>query len=308
MTTTMVTNSECISSIKFRTKFEKLVTDENRPVLITTFKNFLSYDPDSDDALNILWRLTYNDDIIISTLYQTLGLSLDIISTENISKLRDELRYQYERHHGDYLLTKVHQNFSTEFNNLVKYAGNICATVVITKCVEYHEKSFNPVRVLYLLESDFENNYYGGLRELGFDQDEAQFLKHYHKEIYNLYKAIGEAVSTRDHCQNTDTIENFPKDDDQPLPFVFEEVAKESIEINSNYRRVIAENILMNRDVFTAFIHNDDFNLLPEIFNFGFDLNEVMAKKEKIRDFIYAIEEKEEADAKLFEAHSNLNF
>lgn len=307
MTTTMVTNSESISSIKFRTKFEKLVTDENRPALISAFKIFLGYDPDTDHALNIIWRLTYNDDIIISTLYQTLGLSLDIISVENISKLRDELRYQYERHNGDYLLAKVHQNFATEFNNLVKYAGNICATVVITKCIEYHEKSFNSARALYLLESDLENNYYGGLRELGFNQDEAQFLKHYHKEIYNLYKAISETFSTEDHYQNTNTSKNFLTDDDQSLPFIFEEIEKESIEINSNYRRVTAENVLMNKELFTGFIRNDDFNLLPEIFTLGFDLNEVMAKKEKIRDFIYAIEEKEEAETKLFEAHSNLN-
>lgn len=267
--TITTTNPESNSSIRFRTKFEKLVTDANRPILVSVFEKFCRYNPFTTNALEILWQLTYNDDVAISTLCNTLGLSLDIISSENISKFRDELRYQYECQHGSYLLKNIPSCYATEFDNLVKHSDLICADVITKKCLEYHEESINPSRALYLLESDMENNYFGGLRELGFDQDESQFLKQYHKEIFDLYTAI----------YNMYDIEGCTLDDE-----ICNNYAEKAAQ--SSFKPLTSVEILNNRDIFASFVK--DFNVLVDIGKLGFDLNEVIAKKEAIVQLLNA--------------------
>lgn len=265
----MVTNSESFFPIKFRTKFEKLVTDENRPILVSAFEDFCQISPVTNYALEILWQLTYNNEVAISTISNTLDLSLDIISVENISKLRDELRYQYELRHKSFSSAYVKTSFSAEFDNLAKYAGNICAVIVTRKCLEYHEESCYPERALHLLTNNSENNYYGGLRELGFDQDEAQFLKQYHNEISSLYAAIYNILD----LDYTPSI----KEDDVTLPFFYG---------NNNFKPLTSVEILSNREPFASFV--EDFNALIEIGKMGFDLNMVIAKKEAIIQLLNA--------------------
>lgn len=298
--TTIATNTESISSIKFRTKFEKLVTDENRLALISAFEQFCSYDPSTDLARHILWRLTYNEDIAISTLVENLRLNLNIFSLNNISKLRDELRYQYEMRYGSYLLTEVPNYYASEFEALVKCTDIITADTVTKKCQENCAYNVNPFRAVYLLESNQEKNFFGSIRELGFNIAETQFLKQYHQEIYNLYKAICENFSLESHSSNAfNTSSRFSDKTENSLPFTFGEIADDSTKLNSSYASVTAKNVILNKDVFTEFTHSDDLNILPALSNLGFDLNEVMVKKEMIRNLVDAIEE--------LDAQNNLN-
>ena len=99
MTNTKNINTESIS-FTFRSKFEKLLNDENRPIITAAFEKFFKLRPDS--ARNLLWRLTFNDDTASAVLIE-LGLNAEIIPLEKISTLRNELRSQYEQQRPNFL-------------------------------------------------------------------------------------------------------------------------------------------------------------------------------------------------------------
>lgn len=285
--TTMATNSESISSIKFRTKFEKFVTDANRTILTSTFEKFCSYAPSTNYAREILWCLTYKVNPIESVLVKSLGLNSDIISLDNISRLRDELRYQYEKRHGSYLITKVQNYYAYEFNELLKHTDNIISDIVVIKCQENCKYNINPFRALYLLDSDQEKNYFGGLRELGFDSEEAQFLKVYHEEIRNLYKAMCEKYAPEDDdSTNLSTSITSSEEDDDSLPFFLNIDDSDKKTTPNSFKFLTSVEILNNRDVFASFVK--DFNTLVDVGKLGFDLNEVIAKKEAIIQLLNA--------------------
>ena len=61
-------------------------------------------------------------------------------------------------------------------------------------------------------------------------------------------------------------------------------------EFYREFKPVTAENILTHRETFKTFVEEEDLNLLMVIGTVGFDLNEVMAKKEQILIFIEAAE------------------
>lgn len=272
-------------TITFRTKFEKLLNDENRPVVLATFKQFCNLDSKTTIARDVLWDLTYSESSALRALNQ-LCLNPAIISAENTLKLRDELRYQYEKLHIGYLTSYIPEEYASAFNALSKKTDTIIASVIYDATMYYFR--FGDVnRTLFLLNSDKENFFFGGIRELGFSAVEADYLKPYHMQIHDFIKAIYDF-----------NILTQKKADGHH---------EDSHEFASNYRRVIAENVIMHRDIFTAFTHSDDLNVLPAIANLGFDLNEVMVKKENIHNLIIAIDEKEKAEAKLLEAYNSLN-
>ena len=91
------------------------------------------------------------------------------------------------------------------------------------------------------------------------------------------------------------------------IPVVDEPSHEEPVQTTPQFRRIYAESIIMYRDAFIPFVMDEDWNMLLEIGKLGFDLNEVMTKKEKICIFLEAVQAKEEAEAKLFKATSALN-
>ena len=89
----MTTTSNMNTKFEFRTKFKKLLNDENYASIISAFNQFCSFD--SSKALKVLWKMTYSQDTAMEEVYN-LGLDCKIIPSEKVLVLRNELRYQYE--------------------------------------------------------------------------------------------------------------------------------------------------------------------------------------------------------------------
>lgn len=310
----------------FRSKFEKLITDENRPVITEAFNTFFKMLP--KDACDVLWHLTYEPSESTSFTLAKIGLSLNIIPLENISLLKNELRFQYKEKDPIFLNVDLAEECQEAYQELVNHSDAITAAVVYNHC-ESHICS-DVVHILSLLNNDMENKFYGGIRSLSFNKFEAAYLKPFHMEIHNLFKAMYEIYQK--NCGSS-AFSNTPfaglakmiEDNGNDLPFTFvgeapaeepahtvaqlgdETPAEEPAQTIPQFRRIYAESIIMYRDTFIPFVMNDDWNMLLEIGKLGFDLNEVMAKKEKICIFLEALHAKEEAEARLFKATEALN-
>ena len=186
-------------------------------------------------------------------------------------------------------------------------------------------------RLLFLLKSDKENNYYGGIRSLFFSYDEADYLKPYHVEIHDMLNALHEHY--KNQCGTTsknlpfEGLANLIEDAGMDLPFDLEAVptqtadeviqefldatepespAEEPVVVISGFLCLTAEAILANKDVFESFIKSDDLNVLFQLGQLGFDLNEVVAKKDKIIALLKAAAASEKAKAKLVKATEDM--
>lgn len=331
-----MTNSN--NNTTFRSKFEKeFVTDENRPVIEAAFKKFCSLDPNTTDALYILWDLTYDPKVSSATL-QKLGLNAEIIPPEKVSKLRSVLQYKYGQLHAGYFTSDVSEECKAAFEALSKNADSIVAAVVNNHCF-YRMYLDDLDRTLGLLENPLENKFFGGLRMLGFTWKEAVYLKPFHIEIYNLLKAMCVHRQNDNSAMNTPFVKlgDFIEGDWSELPFTFREEtqvavepetlveapveapadttvqapveapieapngaqAEQPAETNSGFKALTPDAILEHKDVFTTFMKSSDMNLLPQIGKLGFDLNKVISKKEAISKVL-------EASAKMDEVNKLL--
>lgn len=324
--TTMNTNT-MNTTFTFRSKFEKIVSDENRPVIEATFEKFCNFDPTTTYARNLLWDLTYNPEVASATL-QDLGLNHEIIAPENVCKLRDELRYQYEKLHNGYLAVNVSEDRIPAFEALSKKAGPIVASLVNELCLQRLYGSDVP-RTLHLLKSEKENFFFGGICDVGFMPIEAEYLKPFHMQIHDLLKAMYDAHQEAARNTPLSGLDSIIKDAGIELPFYVSEIpatapletpaeasneaqdkqpaetpneaqGKQPVETNLGFKALTPDAILEHKDVFTAFVESSDMNILLKIGNLGFDLNNVIAKKEAIRKVL-------EATLLMFEATKALN-
>lgn len=324
------------TTFTFRSKFEKLVNDENRPIIVAAFEKFCNIDPETTVARDILWDLTYNPEVSSKAL-QELGLNQEIISPENVSKLRDELRHQYEKIHKGYLVVDVSEEYIPAFEALSKKAGPIVASVVNELC-SYRMLGYDVPRALFLLSSDKENFFFGGICEVGFTSKEAEYLKPFHMQIHDLLKAMYDRKQDASRNTPLSGLDSIIKDAGIELPFIVGEETQEAVEplnevpqvavepetlvkapveaaaetsneaqaeqpdeVNSGFKPLTPEEILENKDVFTTFVESSDMNILPQIGNLGFDLNKVIAKKEAIGKVLEAHAKMEEVNKLLQE-------
>lgn len=314
----------------FRSKFEKLLNDANRPIITAAFEKFFKLRPDS--ARDLLWRLTFNADIASAALIE-LGLNTEIIPFEKISVLRNELRYQYnELVHPNFLGVSAPNECQEAFVVLKNQTDDIVANVVYEHCqsrVYVEEDMIN--RLFFLLKSDKENHYYGGIRSLFFSYEEADYLKPFHVQIHDVLNALHEHY--KNQCASTsknlpfEGLASLVEEAGMDLPFNFEELPTQTADdvireflaetepdapaeapalTISGFMNLTAEAIISNKDVFTSFMKNDDLNILVQIGKLGFDLNEVVAKKDKIGALLKAAAAEEKAASKLKKATDDM--
>lgn len=172
-------------NIKFpyRTKFEKVLTKDNRQLVNDGFRKFCLLQLDT--AGKLLWDLD-GDNAAAGAVLEYLGL--ECIPEEYVPLLRNELRHQYERIHGKCFGTdKIPEKWKAAYVELANNTNQIIANTVLWRCQRTLERGVPMVeRVLYLLNSDSENNYFGGLRQMGFDYHDADYLKPYHMYVHGL--------------------------------------------------------------------------------------------------------------------------
>jgi len=312
------------NSLFFRNKFRKIISSEvEQDAYVSAFRKYLKLS--FEDALQILWSLTYDPE---TDVLERIGL-WDGNDPQNFIVLRNELRYQYEKVHPDFLQVDVPEKAREEFISLEKRTDSIVATVLFRN-IKYRTMVFDESskdRVAFLLDSNKENLQFGGIRSLGFNKRATEFLLPYHSEIHALYKALWRVhkeahKNTPLHNLGTliekagmdlpfdfgDSIPDIPNEE-QPKEIVILPVASPiTPEVaKTEFRRLFAENVFMYKDAFASFVKDDNMNALLEIGKLGFDLNEVMAKKEKIYNLISALQAKEDAEFLLNLATRDLN-
>lgn len=311
-------NVKTATTYSFRNKFEKLLTAENKEPIVAAFNTFCSMNPAA--ALDYLWHLTY-DIAKIPEILDQLGLNMGIISPENVLPFRNELRVQYLNSHPGFLNTEVIGEAKAQaFMELLDKTDSITANVVFQHCRSQLQRSSEEIeRILFLLKDVKDSNGFGGIRSLYFNAKEASYLKAFRPEIYNLFNAMYEYeqesfAASKPFAKLGELIEEAGF----TVPEVPEEPAKEEedteecyfdakaeikevlAEVQNDGREVVEqesaiyfwpitpEAIIFNEVVFTAFIEKGDRDTLSQIKKLGYDLNEVMAKEELIKNFLEA--------------------
>lgn len=309
----------------FRSKFKKIIGSEVEfDVYQCAFSKFC--DLNQEDALHIIWALTHDNE---TRSLDTIGLYAGN-NPQNFIILRNELRYQYQQIHSNFLKLDIPEEAQEAFVSLENRSDTIVAVVVYNHCANSAKYSdeFSRSRIAFLLGGSKESNQYGGIRSLCFNETEANYLLPFCKEISLLFNILNEKKNQEEKNTPLAGLGSLIQDSGMDLPFDFgdsipddeEQSEQESIipaepepqatqpaENNSGFRRVYVESVSMYKDVFASFVKDDNMNALLEIGQLGFDLNEVMAKKEKIYNLISALQAKEEAEFLLNLAVRELN-
>ena len=267
-----------MTKIKFRSKFTKVIqhSDTDEEVLRKAFEEFLKYG--DTFALDLLWRLTFENH---SPGLWLIGLDPQSISDEVHEVLRNELRYQYTQKNTDFLsYDKIPYELAETFSALSNHSDTIVAHAVYHKCLDcvrdnVAKKDFLQLRrIAHLLSSYKENNFFGGFRSLGFQHDEAFYLKPYREQISKLFDLM-----VHDHIKDL-----LPEKEQ-----VVEEIDVAEIIIDTSttaFIQITPESVLANKDDFSSFAVDGDLNALIQIGKLGFDLNAVSLKKDAIANLI----------------------
>ncbi len=300
------------SAINFRTKFSKHIqSDVEHDVFVSAFKKFINLDEKT--AIDILWRLTYNP---YSEALWTITLDPETIASEMTAALRNELRYQYAQHHPDFLEAEVPEECMDACSLVSFNTDSITAYVVYNHCnsVLYLDET-SIQRILFLLSSDKENQYFGGLRSLNFNVEEAEYLKPYKTQIYTLLNVMYELRKSEGRYNSNHTpfqaLGAMIQETGNDLPFTLgdeaveateipvmeeplhEEIpfqAEESVQGGVVFNAITPECVLEHKDVFSKFAISRDMSSLIQLNQRGFDLNEVVAKQEAITNLLKAAE------------------
>ena len=277
------------TKINFRTKFKKLLKDEDYSIVEEAFKKFCTYEPAI--ALKVLWNLTYSSNTAVEEVYK-LGLDNKIIPEQNFLNFRNELRYQYEQctEYNEFDLSEElidDENITKAFLDLKNKSDVIVAVIVYEQCKEILDDS-ELERTLYLLQSDRDNNYFGGIRSMRFNIEEADYLKTFHMEIYNLLNALNNFIpfftEIEEESEEIVDVQNEVKEPEEVQ-------SVEPYQIEYEYTALTSREILSHKKSFETLVKENDLNILVVIGQLGFDLNEVMNKIDKIKKFIDAIDE-----------------
>ena len=312
-----MTNEKSIqpsTTFNFRSKFKNLLTENIKSSDISgAFEKFCLQEPEV--ARNLLWYSTYSEDSA-DVAFNILGLDAKSIPA---MQLRNELRHQYNIIHPGFLtIDTSSQEVQEAYETLKTKTDLIVSNVVYHHCCsKIFLTEYEITRIIYLLSSDDEKNFFGGIRSLGFTKAESLYLKPFHEEIAYLFKAlydanqqnstnlpfkdvaelivetsVEKAVEVSVENQDEKTIEDQTESSVAGTELTVENSHEES-EQNSTttFKSLTAEEILANTDTFTSFAKNNNFDSLTLLLTAGFDLNQVMSKKEKISNFLDAVAE-----------------
>ena len=200
--------STTMHGMKFRNKFLKrlsetgvaestiamafsvaMVMDEN-PFFWLLWK--LCFEPCKEKALGQLW-LTTNVDFVSE--------ELEFIPDELVRPLRNELRYQYQQVHKSFLEGYDSNNeelYKAMEQDIILTAG-ICRRLFKYLMTHSLEDRSN---VIFLLNSDKENNVFGGLRKIGFTKAEAEvFLPKAGVIASTFEKMVADDAKTQKHLE-----------------------------------------------------------------------------------------------------------
>lgn len=172
--------STTMQGMKFRTKFLKKLSETGVAESIIAMAFSVAMEMDENPFFWLLWKLSF--DVCREKSLNKLGLTTDETSTEEdlefipnelVQPLRNELRYQYQQVHEEFLsgYDSEEELYNAMEQDIILTAG-ICRRLF--KYLMTHKSLEDRSKVIFLLNSDKENNVFGGLREIGFTKAEAE--------------------------------------------------------------------------------------------------------------------------------------
>ena len=189
--------STTMNGMKFRTKFlDKLsktgVTEE---IIAMVFA--IAMKMDENPFFWLLWKLSFDvckekalNELELTTDETITNDELRVIPDELVMPLRNELRYQYQRLHEDFLWeydSKNEELYNAFGKDIILTAG-ICKKLY--KYIKNHRNVDARNKVIFLLQSGKENFVFGGLKELGFTNAEAEVIWNKADVIASVFKQM----------------------------------------------------------------------------------------------------------------------
>lgn len=296
-----------IIDIKFRNKFVKGMKFSNLARL-ESFKMFFSgiLSKYPEFVLGLLWSMVYDSEGEVSPQKYLDDLCIfRKFSTEQQKLICSELRYQYSQLYPDFLKVDVSSNIAASYNALCNASDKITAYQVYQKIMQYIDYPEDAVkRCFFLINSPNEKNYFGGLRDLGFNKKAANYLKSFIKEIAQLFEDITENKSN----PVVDNMEDLPfrfgseasstqagnkdqvsHDDDNSQSSLVEDSAQTS-PVNEERHVPHADEVQYLEDIVPQ---HDKKSLVAENVEFQFNADFAWQHKTELSNFIKALEEVE---------------
>lgn len=269
-------------------KLTEVLNEKQQKLFEELCEEFLkkSYAP----VKHMLWKLCYNPAYLkerASELYESIPEEQLQTVTELI---REELRARYAAKNQLFTFGILHKN-DTVISNGSNVDGMICD--LIYEFVEDYIPSHNIgsiERLKFLLDSEEIKNYFGGLRELGFNCDEASFICNkvccsniatLVEKLYGQHTTVNKQPVNKKEMQATNMKQSVNTS-------ISEEVTVNSapkLEVINKVSdtTISASSVLSNVNMINAF-----YEALDNIIGAGFSAEELIEKRELVSQLLEA--------------------
>ncbi len=134
-------------------------------------------------AKHILWKLCYRPDYLKELspdLFDSINKNEDLPLKSAIDSIKEELRAQYVLRNPCFTFGILHKNDKTISGTKCSDVDGFACDTIYEAVENYLEDKYTDKakveRLIYLLDSDQVNIYFGGLRELKFSPEEASYI------------------------------------------------------------------------------------------------------------------------------------
>lgn len=200
--------STTMHGIRFRNKFLKKLSETGvaESIIATAFS--VAMGMDENPFFWLLWKLCFEPckekalgQLWLTTNVDFVSEELEFIPDELVRPLRNELRYQYQQVHKSFL-----EGYDSNNEELYKaMEQDIILTAGIRRRLFKYLMTHSledRSNVIFLLNSDKENNVFGGLRKIGFTKAEAEvFLPKAGVIASTFEKMVADDAKTQKHLE-----------------------------------------------------------------------------------------------------------
>lgn len=298
--------STTMNGMKFRTKFLDKLSKTGVSMNVIEMAFDFAFDMEENSFFWLLWKLSFDDSrekalgqLGLTTDDSYVNVGMELIPIELVMPLRNELRYQYQLKHKDFL-SGYASNYEELYNamdeDIILTAG-ICKRLY--KYIKTHRNVDDRNRVIFLLKSSSKENFvFGSLKELGFTSAEAEVLFPKADVIASVFKemaskdaeyekylaSIGTPMTYKpfdilDDYVVMHNLTNVPDEDEEPSQ-------EEEEESYDDYQQLTASVVLENIKILKKF-----FGVVDGLDAADIDPFEVLEKEDKIRSLIYSFEQ-----------------
>ena len=287
----MTTNTNN-ATIIIRSKFEKFLNDENRPIFAAAIKKFCGFS--EGKALSILWQFTYKPHEV-PFYFEELGLVPEQVSDEMLPVFISELRSQYKKLHPGFCEVTVPEALRETYEAFTNATSVIVSKRVYDKCTcQMYKADDIEVNLSKMVnEKAYQETRERAIKFFSFGHLEVQYLYTFRKPLHDFLEKMYELnllPTTRPYTNTPFAgLDDLIKGSGKDVPFDFEEP-------DPKFKALTSEEVLANREVFASFVVYNDFSALSQLSLLGFDMNKVIAKKDAILNFLGVAAKKEETE------------